>query len=94
MSPTSIPFRGTPPDGPRPSRRRAIQAGMFALCLAAAGPFIAQAPAAFAAGEPVNIWLTTTSDSGGRTVTRGMQQQTPIAFAGSSGSANQTITVN
>nr|WP_245602054.1 ricin-type beta-trefoil lectin domain protein [Hamadaea tsunoensis] len=51
-------------------------------------------PGAYAAGEAVNIWLTTTSDSGGRTVTRGLQQQTPIAFAATSGSANQTITVN
>ena len=52
------------------------------------------APEAYAAGEAVNVYLTTTSDSGGRTVTRGLQQQTPIAFASSSGSANQTITVN
>jgi glucosylceramidase len=89
-----IPFRGTPPHGQRPSRRRAIQAGTFALCLAAAGLTIAQAPSAFAANEPVNIWLTTTSDGGGRTVTRGLQPQTPIAFASSSGAANHTISVN
>src|SRR3954453_1690424 len=56
------------------------------------GVFVA--PAAYAAGETVNVYLTTTGDSGGRTVTRGLQQQTPIAFASSSGSANQTITVN
>src|SRR3954463_4409879 len=56
------------------------------------GVFVA--PAAYAAGETVNVYLTTTSDSGGRTVTRGLQQQTPIAFASSSGGANQTITVN
>ncbi|NUT04091.1 MAG: hypothetical protein HOV76_11475, partial [Hamadaea sp.] len=31
------------------------------------GPVPAQA-----AGETVNVWLTTTSDSGGRTVTRGL----------------------
>jgi len=53
------------------------------------------APAAHAANETVNVYLTTTSDSGGRTVSRGLQQQTPIAFvSGSGGSANQTITVN
>ncbi len=49
---------------------------------------------AHAAGETVNIWLTTTNDSGGRNVTRGLQQQSPIAFSSSSSSASQTITVN
>jgi glucosylceramidase len=53
------------------------------------------APAAHAANETVNVYLTTTSDSGGRTVTRGLQQQAPVVFvSGSGGSANQTITVN
>jgi glucosylceramidase len=56
---------------------------------------VLMAPAAYAAGETVNVYLTTTSDSGGRAVTRGLQQQAPIAFAGGSGGgANQTITVN
>ncbi|TYB54510.1 glucosylceramidase [Nonomuraea sp. PA05] len=50
-------------------------------------------PAA-AANEPVNVWLTTTSDSGGRTVTRGLAQQAPIAFGPAGGTANHTITVN
>jgi glucosylceramidase len=59
-----------------------------------AGLGVVQAPAAEAAGEPVNIWLTTTSDSGGRTVTRGLQQQTPTSFAAGSPAAAQTITVN
>ncbi|MFI9835451.1 ricin-type beta-trefoil lectin domain protein [Nonomuraea sp. NPDC051941] len=49
---------------------------------------------AYAAGETVNVWLTTTSDAGGRNVTRGLAQQTPIAFGSAGGSANQTITVN
>ncbi|WP_433431433.1 ricin-type beta-trefoil lectin domain protein [Nonomuraea sp. CA-141351] len=49
---------------------------------------------AHAANEPVNVWLTTTSDSGGRVVTRGLQQQTPIAFGPAGGTANQTISVN
>ncbi|MCP2324567.1 glucosylceramidase [Hamadaea flava] len=53
------------------------------------GPVPAQA-----AGESVNIWLTTTSDSGGRTVTRGLQQQTPVAYAASSPAGSQTVTVN
>jgi glucosylceramidase len=47
-----------------------------------------------AAGEQVNIWLTTTNDGGGRNVTRGLQQQTPINFTAGTGSGGQTITVN
>jgi glucosylceramidase len=47
-----------------------------------------------AAAETVNIWLTTTNDAGGRNVTRGLQQQAAISFAGSSAAANQTVTVN
>jgi hypothetical protein len=35
-----------------------------------------------------------TSDSGGRTVTRGLQPQAPIAFTATSPSAPTTITVN
>jgi glucosylceramidase len=49
---------------------------------------------ALAAGEQVNIVLTTTSDSGGRNVTRGLQAQAPIAFGSSSAPAPTTITVN
>jgi glucosylceramidase len=49
---------------------------------------------ALAAGETVNIWLTTTNDSAGRNVVRGLQQQAPIAFAASSPSGAQTITVD
>ena len=47
-----------------------------------------------AAGETVNVWLTTTNDSGGRTVTRGLQQQTPITFAAGTGTGSTTINVN
>jgi glucosylceramidase len=62
----------------------------------AVGAALAAMPAgpAHAANEAVNIWLTTTSDDGGRNVTRGLQQQTPISFASTSPGANQTITVN
>jgi glucosylceramidase len=69
-------------------------AKFLALGLVAAGVAIVPAATAHAAGEPVSIWLTTTSDSGGRTVTRGLQQQAAVAFAPTSASANQTITVN
>jgi len=73
-----------------PARRIALAAA----AVLAAGAGVVLAPSAFAANEQVNVYLTTTSDSGGRTVTRGLQQQTPVSFAGSTGSANQTITVN
>ncbi|WP_433828551.1 RICIN domain-containing protein [Actinoplanes sp. CA-015351] len=49
---------------------------------------------ALAVGETVNVYLTTTSDSGGRTVTRGLQQQAAVAFGPAGGTANQTINVN
>jgi glucosylceramidase len=74
------------------SRKNRVSIGALALAVVGAG--IALAPAAYAANEPVNVYLTTTSDSGGRTVTRGLQQQSPVSFAGTSASANQSITVN
>ncbi|MFG2645068.1 ricin-type beta-trefoil lectin domain protein [Streptomyces sp. NPDC048370] len=49
---------------------------------------------AHAAGEQVNVWLTTTDDAGGRHVTRGLQQQTPIAFQDGNGGAGTTLTVD
>ncbi|MGW6496378.1 ricin-type beta-trefoil lectin domain protein [Nonomuraea angiospora] len=66
---------------------------ILALLCAAALALAVPVPA-YAAGETVNVWLTTTSDAGGRNVTRGLAQQTPIAFGSAGGSANQTITVN
>ncbi|WP_447003577.1 ricin-type beta-trefoil lectin domain protein [Saccharothrix isguenensis] len=53
----------------------------------------ASSPAS-AAGETVNVYLTTTSDAGGRTVTRGLAQQPSVVFGTNGGSANHTITVN
>ncbi|GAA0433333.1 glucosylceramidase [Acrocarpospora corrugata] len=76
----------------RPSRRAVTLGVALACAVWVAGPVTASP--AFAANEQVNIWLTTTSDSGGRTVTRGLQQQTAIAFGPAGGSANHTITVN
>ncbi|MBG0563148.1 RICIN domain-containing protein [Actinoplanes aureus] len=66
------------------------------LVAAAVGATVLASPAspALAAGETVNVYLTTTSDSGGRTVTRGLQQQANIAFGPAGGTANQTINVN
>jgi glucosylceramidase len=64
------------------------------VAIAVSGLFAAAPGTARAAGETVNVWLTTTSDSAGRTVTRGLQQQTPIAFSAGTGSTGQTVTVN
>ncbi|MFL6072379.1 MAG: ricin-type beta-trefoil lectin domain protein [Mycobacteriales bacterium] len=68
-------------------------AGVAVLAAAAATLVSLSVQPARAAGETVNIWLTTTNDQGGRNVTRGLQQQAPIAF-GTGGSAGQTITVD
>jgi hypothetical protein len=68
---------------PIPKKRPLLVAASAVAIVAS----LAVAPQAYAAGETVNVYLTTTSDSGGRTVTRGLQQQTPIAFASRSSSA-------
>ncbi|MDQ1714596.1 MAG: glucosylceramidase, partial [Frankiaceae bacterium] len=81
-----------PHDGPHDRRRRACAAVVIGA-VAAAVVVLPKAPA-HAAGEAVNIWLTTTNDSGGRNVTRGLQQQGSVAFAATSAGAAQTITVN
>ena len=78
------------PRSPRLARRLApagFAAALIAALLAAPAP-------AQAAGETVNIWLTTTTDAAGRSVSRGLQQQSPVAFAASSAAGNQTVTVN
>ena len=49
---------------------------------------------ASAANEGVNVWLTTTSGPSGRTVTRGLQPQTPVAFASGHAGSGQVITVD
>src|SRR5260370_35157356 len=59
------------------------------------GGRLALAPApAHASNEAVNIWLTSTSDSGGRAVTRGLQQQAPIAFSAGNSGSGQVVSVN
>jgi glucosylceramidase len=65
-----------------------------AACALALGTAALVPATANAANEPVNIWLTTTNDSGGRNVTRGLQQQTPISFAAGNVTGGQNITVN
>jgi glucosylceramidase len=49
---------------------------------------------AHAAGERVDVWLTTTDDAGGRHVTRGLQQQAAIAFAAGTAGTGQTVVVD
>ncbi|RLK13528.1 glucosylceramidase [Micromonospora sp. M71_S20] len=78
----------------RRARRRVASAGLLALCTAVAAATVTLPAPASAANEPVNVWLTTTTDPGGRQVSRGLQQQAPLAFAPSSGGATHTITVN
>ncbi|TMR09574.1 glucosylceramidase [Nonomuraea turkmeniaca] len=77
---------------PRPERTPAVS--RILLALACAALWLAVPAPAAAAGEQVNVWLTTTSDSGGRNVTRGLQQQSPITFGPAGGTADHTITVN
>ena len=78
---------------PRPRGPRRLAVTLLTTALAAALALTGQAPA-HAAGEQVSIWLTTTNDSGGRNVTRGLQQQTPIVFTAGTGGSGQTVTVN
>ncbi|MEU1346200.1 ricin-type beta-trefoil lectin domain protein [Streptomyces sp. NPDC005795] len=67
---------------------------LLAAVLATAGLTGLSSTAAQAAGETVNIALTTTDDSGGRHVTRGLEAQTPVAFAGGNGGGGTNITVD
>jgi glucosylceramidase len=86
-----MPDIGIPPTG----RRRLVLAAVTGLAVAAAATAtVAFSPSAFAAGETVNIVLTTTGDAGGRTVTRGLQPQAAVAFAASSAGATHTVTVD
>ena len=63
-----------------------MRARLFgALILLAAAGLLTTAPPAQAAGETVNVWLTTTDDAGGRHVVRGLQQQTPLTFGAGTG---------
>src|SRR5262245_4554058 len=95
VSPPPVACASTPDPGapamivnPRPVRIVSV-ATILAVIAALLTAVLSAAPAG-AAGETVNIWLTTTNDSRGRNVTRGLQQQTPISFGGG-GSAAQTI---
>lgn len=67
---------------------------LLAAVLATAGLTGLSSTAAQAAGETVNIALTTTDDSGGRHVTRGLEAQTPVAFGAGDGGDGTNITVD
>ncbi|MGA5041289.1 lectin [Streptomyces capoamus] len=66
---------------------------LLAGLLSAVGAGMA-APPAHAAGEQVTAWLTTTDDSAGRHVVRGLQPQTPFAFQSGTGGSGENITVD
>ncbi|AIS02262.1 glycosyl hydrolase [Streptomyces glaucescens] len=66
-----------------------LTGALMATALVLTSPGTAQA-----AGERVDVHLTTTSDAGGRTVTRGLAPQAPLAFGPAGGTAAHTITVN
>ncbi|MGA5702935.1 ricin-type beta-trefoil lectin domain protein [Peterkaempfera bronchialis] len=75
----------------RPPWHGPVAAALTGL-LATAG-LLTAAPA-HAANETVNVWLTTTDDAAGRHVTRGLQQQSPVAFAAGTGGSGVNVTVD
>jgi glucosylceramidase len=77
----------------RPSTRHRLTAILLSTTLTVAPAVSGLAPA-HAAGEVVNVWLTTTDDAGGRHVTRGLQQQAPTAFVAGTGGTGQTVVVD
>ncbi|WP_199441472.1 lectin [Umezawaea beigongshangensis] len=79
---------------PRQGPHRLIPVAAALTALVAAFAVVPDAPSATAAGESVDVHLTTTSDPGGRVVTRGLQKQTPVTFTAGNGTGGQTITVD
>ncbi|WP_317445569.1 ricin-type beta-trefoil lectin domain protein [Streptomyces collinus] len=67
---------------------------LLAGLLATAGLTTLGTPSAHAAGEQVTAWLTTTDDSAGRHVVRGLKAQTPFAFQSGTGGGGENITVD
>ncbi|MGW3821021.1 ricin-type beta-trefoil lectin domain protein [Streptomyces sp. NPDC005071] len=67
---------------------------LVAAVLATAGLSGLSSGTAQAAGETVNIALTTTDDAGGRHVTRGLEAQAPVAFGSGNGGSGTNITVD
>ncbi|WP_435822076.1 ricin-type beta-trefoil lectin domain protein [Actinacidiphila alni] len=75
-------------------RLRRTLVGMLAAAAAAVTPMLAVPATAHAAGESVQVYLTTTSDSGGRNVVKGLEQQAPISFTTGTGGSGQNVTVD
>ncbi|MFJ1579587.1 MULTISPECIES: ricin-type beta-trefoil lectin domain protein [unclassified Streptomyces] len=73
---------------------RRLTRTLLAGALATAGLTGLSAGTAQAAGEQVSIWLTTTDDSGGRHVTRGLQQQTPVTFQPGNGGSGTNVSID
>lgn len=67
---------------------------LVAGLLTTAGLGVVGTAPAHAAGEQVTAYLTTTDDTGGRHVIRGLQPQTPFAFQAGSGGTGDNITVD
>ncbi|WP_107451477.1 ricin-type beta-trefoil lectin domain protein [Actinacidiphila rubida] len=73
-------------------RRTAV--GALAAAAAAVTPVLALPAPAHAAGESVQVYLTTTNDSGGRNVVQGLAQQAPVSFAAGTGGSGTNLTVD
>ncbi|SEG77399.1 glucosylceramidase [Actinacidiphila yanglinensis] len=76
------------------TRMRRTLVGVVTAAAAAVAPMLAMPATAHAAGESVQVYLTTTSDSGGRNVTKGLEQQAPLAFSSGTGGSGQQVTVD
>jgi glucosylceramidase len=76
--------------------RRPLRSARLLLAglLTTAGLATLGVPSAHAAGEQVTAWLTTTDDSGGRHVVRGLEPQTPFSFQSGTGGGGENITVD
>ncbi|CAG7656171.1 ricin-type beta-trefoil lectin domain protein [Actinacidiphila bryophytorum] len=76
------------------SRLRRVVVGTLTAAAAAITPMLAVPVTAHAAGESVQVYLTTTNDSGGRNVVKGLEQQAPLSFASGTGGSGQNVTVD
>ncbi|WP_328472012.1 ricin-type beta-trefoil lectin domain protein [Streptomyces sp. NBC_00448] len=76
------------------TRMRRTLVGVVTAAAAAVAPMLAMPATAHAAGESVQVYLTTTNDSGGRNVTKGLEQQAPLTFAAGTGGSGQQVAVD
>lgn len=78
----------------RPASMSRLTRTLLAGVLATAGLTALTTGHAHASGEQMNIWLTTTDDAGGRHVTRGLEQQTPLTFQSGGGGSGENIDID